>query len=190
MAEKVWPQAEVAGAMNLAQARKQAQAPLDLALIDLELPDGSGVELITELAVSQPQCMCVVVTLFDDDEHLFAALRAGAQGYLLKDQKASEIAASLAGIVQGKPPLSPAIARHVLESFCSRTNGSETLLSPKEQAVLGQIAADRTLADAADRLDVSRNTVAFHVKNIYRKLRVCSRAEALNEAARIGLLDS
>lgn len=112
-----FPEAAVAEAASLASARKlrlDSGWP-DLALIDLRLPDGDGVELITELHAACPQALCVVPTIFDDDAYLFAALRAGARGYLLKDQPVERIAEQLRGLAAGAaPPLSPSLARRIL----------------------------------------------------------------------------
>ena len=89
----------------------------DLALVDLTLGDGSGLEVIAQLAQRQPDCAVVVASIHDGDEHLFQALQAGAQGYLLKDHPNEWLALQLRGIAQGQPPLSPAIARRLLRHF-------------------------------------------------------------------------
>lgn len=166
----------------------------DLALVDLTMADGSGIEVITALALRQPGCMVVVATIHDDDDHLFEALQAGAQGYLLKDHPGDWMARQLRGVVEGQPPLSPAIARRLLRHF--RTPGSAEppsapgtteALSAREREVLALLAHGERLADIAGRLGISRHTVGDHVKSIYRKLNITSRAEAALRARGMGL---
>jgi DNA-binding NarL/FixJ family response regulator len=173
-----------------------AQQPLDLALIDLALPDGSGVTVIQALAERHPHCLIVVATIFDDDEHLFPALRAGAQGYLLKDETMDRLVAQLQGIVSGQPPLSPAVARRLLKHF--REPGTtpddlevvtpHPLLTVREREVLLELSRGVTLAKIAQGLGISRHTVGDHVKNIYRKLNISSRAQAALHAHNLGLM--
>jgi DNA-binding NarL/FixJ family response regulator len=199
----------VAGAIALL-----ADTRFDLALIDLALPDGDGVDLIARVARAQPGCLIVVATIYDDDEHLFRALQAGAQGYLLKDQPRDWLARQLCGLVQGQPPLSPAIARRLLRHFRAETanqavpvfapgraapvsgpadtapapSGSpEAELTIREREVLSLLAQGARSADIATALGISRHTVGDHVKHIYRKLEIGSRAEAALRARRLGL---
>ncbi len=166
---------------------KQA-APPDLALIDLSLPDGSGVTLIEEINRRAPGTVCIVVTIFDNDLHLIPALRAGAQGYLLKDQSWQQIAQLLLGITEGRPPLSPAIARRLLAHFRPQPQQFIAPLTERETEVLALIAKGMTMAEAARLLGISPNTVAGYVKKIYRKLQVSSRAEAALTAHNLGLV--
>lgn len=186
-----FPAVQIETAESLAEARKLANSSFDLALIDLELPDGSGVELIAELVNTQPGCVPVVATVYDDDEHLFAALRAGAHGYLLKEQGREDIARLLKGLVRGDAPLSPGIARRLLSVFRQprQPEAGVEPLTGREREVLTCIAKGYSLVEAAGLLGISHNTVAYHVKNIYQKLRINSRAEATLEAARMGLVD-
>ena len=180
-------------ANTLAQAIALADAAPPLALIDLGLPDGSGVELIERL---HPQgTLCVVATVFDDDAHLFPALRAGAQGYVLKDQSPEALAGMLEGIADGRPPLSPSIARRLLQHFQPlgvASVGADIEVSPaltvRETDVLRLVAKGVSVAEAADLLELSRHTVAGYLKDVYRKLSVRSRAEATMEALRRGLV--
>jgi DNA-binding NarL/FixJ family response regulator len=160
----------------------------DIAFIDLGLPDGSGVELITELNRSVPTCLCIVASIYDDDRHIFPALRAGAQGYILKDQSRDDIVPLLQGIANGQPPLSPAIARKILTSFRPLPQETTVALTPREIEVLTLIAKGMTMAETGALLGITRRTVDGYVKDIYRKLNVSSRAEAALSAQRIGLL--
>lgn len=162
----------------------------EIALVDLGLPDGSGVELIDQLTRDVPGCRCIVTTIFADDVHLFPALRAGAQGYLLKDQPREKMVQAVSGIVSGEPPLSPVIARRLLQVFAPEapTGAPDARLSPRERETLTLIAKGYKLPEVALQLGVARNTAADFVKSIYRKLNISSRAEATLEAARLGLV--
>lgn len=165
--------------------------PFDLALIDLALGDGSGLDLIGRLAQRQPQCAVVVASIHDDDDHLFQALQAGAQGYLLKDHPTAWLALQLQGIAQGQPPLSPAIARRLLRHFQpppATEAPTASDLSARERDVLGLLAQGVRIADIGIALGISRHTVGDHVKNIYRKLNISSRAEAALQARHLGLI--
>lgn len=186
-----FPDARCARASSVAEAKTRlAEQAFDLALVDLGLPDGSGLELIAHLSDTQPQCAAVVATIYDDDEHLFKALQAGAQGYLLKDQEPRWLAQQLRGIGEGHPPLSPAIARRLLRHFQRpplRRSDPEIELTQRERDVLGLLAQGIRIADIALELGISRFTVGDHVKNIYRKLGISSRAEAALRARSMGL---
>ncbi|MGZ5655649.1 MAG: response regulator [Caldimonas sp.] len=171
-----------------------ASVPLDVALIDLGLPDGSGVDVVAALREAQPQAQAVVVTIHDDDDHLFPALQAGAFGYLLKDQAATVIVDQFRRMSQGEPPLSPAIARRVMAHLASRASQRgrpatmpSVGLTDRENEVLLRVAKGYTLPEIAVQLEVSRHTISDYVKQIYRKLNVSSRAEAALEAQRLGL---
>ncbi|MFT3779382.1 MAG: response regulator transcription factor [Ottowia sp.] len=177
--------------------RQAAEQRFDLALIDLGLPDGSGVAVVQALRTHQPRAVSVVVTIHDDDEHLFPALQAGAFGYLLKEQPRAELVAHLRRITQGEPPLSPPIARRVLNYFTSggprafeqaRLDPGDVALNTRETDILQRVAKGYTLPEIAEQLGLSRHTVADYVKQIYRKLNVSSRAEAALAAARRGLV--
>jgi DNA-binding NarL/FixJ family response regulator len=164
-----------------------------IALIDLGLPDGSGVDLIREITQSLPQCQCVVTTIYADDRHLFPALRAGATGYLLKDQPKERVVAALRGIASGEPPLSPVIAQRLLRVFGADQNDAasqDSPLSNRERETLVLIAKGYKLPEVAEQLGVTRNTAAGFIKSIYRKLNISSRAEATLEAARMGLVST
>lgn len=174
-----------------------ARQSFDVVLTDLELPDGSGVSVIRALRQQQPMALSVVVTIHDDDEHLFPALQAGAFGYLLKEASRQELVAQLQRIADGEPPLSPPIARRMLAYFSqggprvvdvTRFDPHEVALNGRETDILQRVAKGYTLPEIAGQLNLSRHTVADYVKQIYRKLNVSSRAEAALEAARRGLV--
>ena len=182
-------QIQTAGSVAEALACLDGWAP-ELALIDLGLPDGSGVQVIEHLSTARPACFRVVTTIFADDVHLFPALRAGANGYLLKDQPDAQLDRALTGIINGEPPLSPAIARRLLQVFSPEISEPEEKLSPRERDTLTLIAKGCRLRETAEQLGVTYNTAAGYLKSVYRKLKVNSRAEATLEAVRRGLVDS
>lgn len=190
VAAEAFPGAAMHFAESVAQAcRELAQYPFDLALIDLGLGDGSGIDVLVHAQQLVWKPIGVVTTVFDDDRHVFAALRAGAQGYLLKDRPAEELAQALAGIAVGQPPLSPSIARRLLAHFAPQPEAGATVrLSPREEEVLRLVAKGFTVGESARSLGLKPSTVAGYVKEIYRKLQVGSRAEAALEAQRRGLV--
>lgn len=182
-----FPGIVVVAAASVAEALASIEPPPSIALVDLGLPDGSGVRVIEALA-RQGGTVTVVATVFDDDAHLFPALRAGAQGYVLKDQPPEALAAMLQGIAAGQPPLSPTIARRLLRHFGPVPPDPDApALTPRETEVLRLTAKGLTVQEIADLLGISRHTAGGYLKDIYRKLSVSTRAEAALEAARRGL---
>lgn len=200
MLVQAFPLARISSASRVDEALYALQSQsFDLALIDLGLPDGAGVEIIRRLRDTQPQAVSVVVTIFDDDAHLFPALQAGAFGYLLKEQPQDVLVSQLMRITQGEPPLSPPIARRVLAYFAqahSRRLQSvnaledQIALTERENDVLLRVSKGFTLPEIGKQLNISRHTVADHVKQIYRKLGISSRAEAALEAVRRGIVNT
>lgn len=180
----------VADCIAAAELALQHHAP-DLCLLDLGLPDGQGLQLIDPVRRRKPEALVVVTTIFEDDGHLFPALRAGAQGYVLKDLPQDALAAMLVGIERGQPPLSPSIARRLLSFFnppVPMRAEEEEPLTERETEVLRLIAKGFSVPKVAEQLGISRNTTAGYLKDIYRKLQVNSRAEATLAAARRGLV--
>ena len=195
---EVFPEAHLSESARVHDAIELVQAiKFDLALIDLGLPDGSGVDVVTKLRDMQPEAQSVVVTIHDDDEHLFPALQAGAFGYILKEQARELIIEQLQRISSGEPPLSPSIARRVMAYFAAKSKPQAmsassasvpaVSLTERETEVLLRVAKGYTLPEIGVQLGLSRHTIADYVKQIYRKLNVSSRAEAALEAQRLGL---
>ncbi len=191
---QVFPTARITECSRVQDALAQvATGPqFELALVDLGLPDGSGTDVVAALREAQPEAQSVVVTIHDDDEHLFPALQAGAYGYILKEQSRELITEQLTRISQGEPPLSPSIARKVIKYFASQprpvaSTMPEVSLTERESEVLLRVAKGFTLPEIGVQLTLSRHTIADYVKQIYRKLNVSSRAEAALEAQRLGL---
>ena len=190
---RVFPDGQLTEAARVHDALELVSAiKFDLALCDLGLPDGSGVDVVDKLRETQPECQSVVVTIHDDDDHLFPALQAGAFGYILKEQPRELITEQLQRMAQGEPPLSPSIARRVIAYFAAQSRPQANALphvslTERESEVLLRVAKGFTLPEIAVQLGLSRHTIADYVKQIYRKLNVSSRAEAALEAQRLGL---
>jgi two-component system, NarL family, nitrate/nitrite response regulator NarL len=190
--------------------------PFKLILVDLELPDGNGMELLAELG-AYPATK-IVTTLYSDDDHLFPALQCGADGYLLKEDRFEVLVEELQKIVRGQPPLSPAIARRLLTHFrhgpatagsapnsgpvplVSGFQSSRPLpigrgapldherLTPRESEVLTYLSKGFTIKEIANLMGIKWFTVNDHIKSIYKKLNVSSRAEAAVLASKQGLV--
>ena len=188
LAMHAFPGVEIhtAGGVREARAQIQQQVP-DIALIDLGLPDGDGTTLIRELKDARSDTLCVVTTIFDDSGHLFPALRAGADGYLLKSDTDDDLLAALQGILSGRPPISADIAQAMLTHFHPRRD-KHTPLTPREEDMLVLIANGYSVRRAAEALQISHNTAASYLKNIYQKLQVSNRAEATLQAIDLGLI--
>ena len=176
-------------AASIGEALARLDPPPRIALVDLGLPDGNGTRLIEVLRGRDAGTVCIVATVFDDDAHLFPALRAGAQGYVLKDRDRAALVDMLRGIADGQPPLSASVARRLLQHFHPLpVADDEPPLTPRETEVLRLTAKGLTLAEVAEALGISRHTVSGYLKDVYRKLSVGTRAEAALEAARRGLV--
>jgi two-component system, NarL family, nitrate/nitrite response regulator NarL len=209
-------------ARRLLSAAPASSAPAELyrlILVDLELPDGTGLELLTELA--KYPATKIVTTLYSDDDHLFPALQCGADGYLLKEDRFEVLVEELQKIVRGQPPLSPAVARRLLAHFrlgsISASAGEGMLvpaytafqssrlagpaaprapapvpdhdkLTPRESEVLTYLSKGFTIKEIASLMGIKWFTVNDHIKSIYKKLNVSSRAEAAVLASRQGLV--
>jgi DNA-binding NarL/FixJ family response regulator len=160
-----------------------------LALVDLGLPDGSGLEVLRWLQRNHPQSLSVVLTVMNEDEMLLAAFSAGAQGYLLKEQSRSEVKSQLLGLRDGAPILSPTIAKRLVEHFrqTGPARAEDSGVTMREKEILALIGRGYRNKDVAEALRVSENTVASHVKSIYGKLNISSRAEASWYATKFGL---
>jgi DNA-binding NarL/FixJ family response regulator len=179
-----------AASLRAAQAMLHRGCP-ELALIDLGLPDGSGLDLLGTIRRDCPEAICVITTVVGDDASVVSALAAGAQGYLLKDQPEALLSSQLRQISHGIPALSPVIARRIMLHF--RNTGpvdSEARLTQRESEVLALIARGLRNAEVAQSLEIAESTVAGYIKTIYRKLGISSRAEAAWHATRLGLAHS
>ena len=182
------------------------QHDADLLLVDLGLPDGSGLDLMREVHQRWPACDMLVVSMFGDEHNVLASIEAGAVGYVHKDDEATDIAETLLAVKRGASPISPMIARHLLrriQPVVQSTAEPITLaqqsvepasgaivLSRREQEVLEFIAKGYSYAEIARQQGITVHTVQTHIKNLYGKLAVHSRSEAVYEANRLGLLNT
>lgn len=184
-----FPGCHVDETRSVREVEHRGQGNWDMALVDLGLPDGSGLDVIRRLMTLSPDMTCIVSTVLGDDAHIVAALSAGAQGYILKGQPESVVRRQLVQLQHGVPALSPTIARRIMEHF-QRTgpvdNDAEAL-SAREIDVLVLLSKGLRNAEAAQALGLAESTIATHVKSIYRKLGISSRAEAALHASRMGL---
>lgn len=162
----------------------------DLALVDLSLPDGNGTTLLRRLSKEQPECTNVVTTVMAADSSIVSALAAGAQGYLLKSEPENVIEHQLRLLLTGVPPLSPQIARRIMQHFQLTGPNYEpaTKLTKRETEVLRLIAKGLRVSEVSELLSLADSTVITHIKAIYRKLEISNRAEAALHASRLGLL--
>lgn len=184
-----------------------AEAP-DVLLADLGLPDGSGLEVIRAVVARFPQCEPLVISVFGDEDNVLASIEAGAVGYLHKDAPPEDIAQTILDMKAGASPISPMIARRVLAKYRLLHSAAHAgthaevavappavpkidapaLLSAREQEVLTLIARGFSYAEIARLKSLSVHTVQTHIKNLYGKLAVHSKNEAVFEATRLGLL--
>ena len=180
----------------------------DVFVCDLGLPDGDGTDLVKQSAMGHPKADIMVLTMFADHHKVLAAIKAGARGYVLKDQSLDDCVSAIREVFKGGSPISPIIARLLLNDLglgqqpvAGTVSGAEAQstgkkatqipvnpLSDREVEALNLLARGFTYAECADLLAISPHTIGTHVKNIYRKLEVTSRAEAVFEASSLGIL--
>jgi DNA-binding NarL/FixJ family response regulator len=168
----------------------------DVLLVDLGLPDGSGIDVIAVAQTLWPRCEIMVTSTFGDEAHVLQSIEAGAAGYLLKDGTAARMLDEIRSLHAGGSPISPLIARQVLKRFRRRTETAtpglpadeRTTLSAREQQTLEYVTKGFTFDEVARLLGVSRHTVQTFVRRIYAKLEVSTKVEAIYEARKRGLL--
>lgn len=197
LVEATFPDSTIKSVTTLGGALSWLKSQSDdfdaLCLVDLGLPDGSGIDFIRALKHKAPSAHAVVTTLYQDDANLLNAMAAGASGYILKDQEPDLIGSRLAAIERGEVAMSPSISRRIMAHFQNSARfvtagGEEVVLTPRETDVLRLIGRGLRNGEAATALGLSKMTVTDYIKTIYRKLDVSSRAEAALEAARRGLV--
>jgi len=169
----------------------------DVLLTDLGLPDIPGLAVITYCAQRYPRCGIMVITMYEDEEHVVRSLEAGASGYLLKDSLRDEILQHVMELMAGGAPMTPAIARYLLKRFrpdaevpARITPAPAAQLTQRELEMLGLLAKGFSYGEVARLSGISVHTVHAHIKHIYAKLQVNSRSEAVFEAMQLGLLDA
>ena len=171
----------------------------DIVLVDLGLPDGSGIEIIRHVSAQRSDCLVMVVSVFGDEKNVVASIEAGAVGYILKDAADENFVHAIREMVAGGAPISPGIARHLLAQVRRGTSGrdvasaeivahDEVGLSDRESEILNLTAKGYTFPEIAKLLNISGETIKTHIKRVYQKLAVHSKGEAVYEAQRLGLL--
>ena len=163
----------------------------DILLTDLGLPDGSGVEIIKSIDKLNLDCEAMVISGFQDEHHVFNALQAGAKAYILKHDKSQKITDAILAMMHGGAPISPVIARLMLQKFQQPQPRIELpeALTERQVKILKLVSQGFSSKEIAEKLTISYYTVTTHIKNIYNKLQVNSRTEALHEAVKLGLLE-
>jgi len=167
---------------------------IDCLVTDICLPDGSGLELIKWCKENRPQMHSLVISVLGDEKTLLKAISVGADGYLLKDADEKRLCSALDDVMNGGAPISAFMAKHILKKV-PQHDENITLeidlpqLTKKESNVLNVIARGYSYKEAAEHLHISPNTIPNHIKNIYKKLQVHSRGEAVYEAMRLGIIN-
>lgn len=185
------PDLEVVGTADCLEAgRALLGQPLEVLLLDLALPDGSGIDLIREARHRHEPIKIIVISVFGDARSVVRSIEAGADGYLLKGAQPAEAAEAIRTVLGGGAPISPSVASHILARMRHPppAPAKGPALSRREVAVLGDLAKGFRYKEVARLQGISPNTVADHVKSIYRKLAVSSRGEAVFEAVQAGLI--
>ncbi len=170
----------------------------DILLTDLDLPDGDGVDLIHQIKTNDMNTEAMVISVFGDERHVIRAIEAGAGGYLLKDGGADQIANAIFQLMNGGAPISPAIAQHLLKRFRSNDepiveesdDQATEKITKREQEILNFVSHGYNAQEIADQNEISRHTVNTHIRNIYRKLAVKTRAEAVMKGVQQGIIKS
>ncbi len=157
--------------------------PVEIALFDVNLPGMSGIDCIQRLKMLHPKMQMMVLTVYDNNDNVFSALKAGAVSYLLKSTPPEKVIEAIEEVFKGGSPISSQIARKVIEAFAvkEKTNNYFQDLSRREQEILEQLSKGYRYKEIADKLFVSIETVRTHIRNIYEKLHVNNRAEALKK---------
>jgi len=185
-------------AADCAEAREAlAGGTPDILVTDLGLPDGSGIDIIREARYQHHVPEAMVISIFEDETHVIQAMEAGATGYLLKDQAFDELGDAVLSLMAGESAISPRVARFLLRRFSppkettqtQETQASDHGLTHREYEVLTHISRGFSYQEIAHILNLSTNTIRAHIRNMYRKLEVSSRSEAVFEASQLGLLN-
>ena len=182
------PACHVVGSFRTVQEAIEGAERLrpNVVLVDVNLPDGTGVEAVRRLAPLLPNTEFVMLTIYQDGDVLFSALSAGAHGYLIKPVRAEELLGAIHDVLEGGAPMSNVVARKIVRSFESgRSLPPPESLAPREREVLELLASGAMYKQVAGKLDISLNTVLTHIRRIYKKLHVNSRHAAVERYRRM-----
>ncbi len=163
-------------------ALKLPTTKVDIVLMDIHLPGISGIECVALLKEKMPKTQFMMVTVFEDDDSIFNALKAGATGYILKRTSPAQILEALRELHNGGSPMSPEIARRVVASLHHKKNDNIEILTDREKQILDYLAKGYLYKEIANELKVSYETIKKHIQHIYTKLQVQNKVEALNKA--------
>ncbi|RVX43252.1 LuxR family two component transcriptional regulator [Nonomuraea polychroma] len=185
------PGMEVAGTASSGREAVRAAVTLapDVLVLDIQMPEMSGIDAARDVATAAPGVAVLMLTMYEDDESVFAAMRAGARGYVLKGAEQDEIVRAIRAVAAGEAIFGPGVARRVLGHLTAPRPAGEPFpeLTPREREVLGLIAAGHGNAFIGTRLSLAPKTVGNHISSIFAKLQVASRAEAIIRARDAGL---
>ncbi len=169
-----------------AESALQRIGPLnaDVILVDIGLPGQSGIDLARQVKARIPEILIMMLTVYEDDERIFESLKAGASGYILKDTPPERLISAIKELYNGGSPMSPSIARKVVEAFQSPSSDEQSELTEREREILSLLCQGYRYREIAERLFVSIDTVRAHVRHVYEKLHVNSRYELLSRGRR------
>lgn len=153
----------------------------NIVITDINLPVKSGIECVAEIKHNHPNIQFIMFTIYEDNDQVFEALKAGASGYILKNTSPEKIIESLAELHEGGSPMSPKIARKVLNTFNTHSTSVDELISPREKEVLELLSKGFLYKEIADKLNISMSTVKRHLNHVYQKLQVQNKTEAINK---------
>jgi DNA-binding NarL/FixJ family response regulator len=188
----LFPDIQVVGEASTGEetVAKAMEFQPDIVLMDIQMPGVNGIEATRQITHRCPKTGVIVVTMFEDDSSVFSAMRAGARGYILKDAGEEEVLRAIRGVASGEAIFGPAIARRLVHFFSKPHGESDPIfpeLTEREREILDLIARGETNAEIVQRLVLSPNTVRNHISNIFSKLQVADRAEAIIRAREAGL---
>jgi len=178
-----------AGSFESVEEALPAFPEADVVLLDIHLPGKSGIDAIASLKAKHPKTQIIMLTVFDDDDHVFRAIVAGADGYILKKTPPSQVLSAIQDAAAGGTPMTPFVARRVIDLFrhYAPEPAEKHSLTARELEILGQLVVGLDNREIADKLFISRETVRNHIKHIYEKLHVHSKSQAVAKAIKQGL---